>query len=141
MAGKRGPFRREISAAPGDIVQWMLETRNTNSATAFVNVVTRAVLAPHVVFVPGSAHFISGKQYVTLRSEPLFDVGFNAGRYKPGENSFYVWKTRLQDDFAQCSLRIASHGTARADGVALRPSETKAYVNIVKPRAECQGSA
>lgn len=33
MAGMRGPFRNELSAAPGDVVQWLLDTRNTNSQT------------------------------------------------------------------------------------------------------------
>lgn len=103
---------------------------------AFVNVVTRDVLPPHVVLIPGSVRFTNARQVVTLKAEPLFGGGFNGGRYDSGDNTLIVWKTRLDDDFAGCSVRIANYGVAMADGVSARSSRSRTYVNIVSHDAD-----
>jgi len=134
VAGQTGNWTEEVTAKPGEQVDWLVNTKNVGTV-AMTDVVTRDVLPPHVALVPGSVKFTNANGSQTLNDAPLFGGGFNAGRYDPNDNSLITFTTTLKDDFTACEIRVRNIAFAKA---AEFPNESKDNADVVIKKENCQ---
>lgn len=134
-AGETGAasWKSEVNAKPGEEVEWMLNTKNTGQAP-LTNVVTRDVLPPHVELVPGSVSYRDAKGTQALSDEPLFQSGYNSGRYDPNDNTIITFKTTVLDDFADCEIRVRNVAYAHA---AEYPQDIRDDADVIITKEDC----
>lgn len=133
-SGQTGGWVSEVTAKPGEQVDWLLNTKNTGLA-AMTDVITRDVLPPHVQLVPGSVKFTNAKGNQVLQDGPLFSGGFNAGRYDPNDNTLITFKTKLLDDFATCEVRVRNVAHAKSKEM---PTEVTDDADVVIKKDNCK---
>ncbi len=132
-SGQTGNWVSEVNARPGEEVEWLLNTKNTGQA-AMTDVATRDVLPPHVKLVDGSVKFTNAKGNQNLQDDPLFQSGYNAGRYDPNDNTLITFKTKVLDDFKECQVRVRNVAYAHSKEV---PQDVKDDADVVITRDDC----
>lgn len=132
--GQKGNWTKEVNAKPGEEVEWLLNTKNTGAA-AMTDVVTRDVLPPHVQLVPGSVKFTNAKGSQTLQDGPLFQSGYNAGRYDPNDNTLITFKTKVLNDFSECQIRVRNVAFARSKEI---PKDIRDDADVVITKENCK---
>jgi len=132
-----GGWTKQARVIPGDVVVWRLKTENAG-ARDLLDVTVRVVLGPQLELIPGSVHFVRVKGEAQLKDGPLFGGGYNAGRYLPGDGTYYVFDTRSLDDFEGCAVRTRSFGLVHARGVpelkGARPSNS---ADVIVGKTHC----
>lgn len=131
--GKKGGWVSEVNAKPGEEVEWMLNTKNIGKA-ALTNVVTRDVLPPHMELVSGSIKFTNAKGSQKLEDGPLFQSGYNAGKYDPEDNTVVIFKTKVLGDFEECQTRVRNVVFAHSKEY---PQDVKDDADVVITRENC----
>lgn len=131
--GQTGNWASEVNAKPGDEVEWLLNTKNTGQA-AQTGVVTRDVLPPHTQLVAGSVRFTNAGGSQTLANEPLFQSGYNAGRYDPNDNTLIIFRTTILGDFEECQTRVRNVAYAHSQ----QYPEIRDDADVVITRENCQ---
>lgn len=133
--GQTGGWVSEVSAKPGEQVDWLINTKNSGEA-ALTNVSTRDVLPPHVQLVPGSIKFMSA----ATGTQPLNDTslfgaaGVNSGRYNPNDNSLIVLTTTVLGDFSECQTRLRNAAFAHSSEY---PTEIRDDADVVVTKDNC----
>jgi uncharacterized repeat protein (TIGR01451 family) len=134
VAGQTGGWTTEVNAKPGEQVEWLLNTKNGGQAS-MTDVVTRDVLPPHVKLVPGSVKFVNAKGSQALSDGPLFQSGYNAGRYDANDNTLITFKTTVLDDFKECQVRIRNVAYAHSKEV---PADIRDDADVVITKENCK---
>jgi uncharacterized repeat protein (TIGR01451 family) len=131
--GQTGNWTSEVNAKPGEDVEWLLNTKNIG-ATAMTNVVTRDVLPPHTQLVAGSVKIVDTKGTTALNDGPLFQSGYNAGKYNSNDNTLVTFKTKVLGDFNGCTTRIRNVAYAHSTEA---PTDVKDDADVVVTKDNC----
>lgn len=131
--GQKGGWATEVNAKPGEEVEWMLNTKNIGKV-AMTDVVTRDVLPPHMQLVPGTIKFINANGSQILKDGPLFQSGYNAGKYNPEDNTVVIFKTKVLGDFEECEKRVRNVAFAHSKEY---PQDVKDDADVVITRENC----
>jgi hypothetical protein len=131
-------WRKELRVVPGEVVSWRMRAANSGPSP-LLDVVTRTVLAPHLSLISGSMHFLNARADTSLPDARLFfESGYNAGRYNPGDDSYYLFDTKVVDDFPGCSTRVRTYGVIRARGTgAITHSMPSTSADVVIGKTKC----
>ena len=131
--GKKDGWVSEVNAKPGEEVEWMLNTKNIGKA-AMTDVVTRDVLPPHTQLVAGSIKFTNARGSQNLQDGPLFQSGYNAGKYDPNDNTVVTFKTKVLGDFEECQTRVRNVAYAHSKEV---PQDSKDDADVIITKENC----
>jgi len=140
--GVSGAWTKELhGVVPGDVVTWMLHVGDYSDHVAFMHVIARVVLAPHLALVPDSVRLVSEHGDRQQPEPPLFKGGFDIGNYAPGGGQYLLFDTRLESDFTGCVVRIENVADIRADGLPETPktrlSGRRLIADVVIGKSRC----
>jgi hypothetical protein len=127
---------------PGDVVTWRLFVGDYSDRVGYNHVVARAVLGPHMTLVPESVRLVNLRGDKQLADAPAFAGGFDIGNFAPGGGEDLLFDTRLDRDFAGCTVRIRTIGYVRADGLPETPpaagfGNRRVSADVVIGKARC----
>lgn len=132
--GQKGNWAKEVTVKPGEDVEWVLDTKNTGKAP-MTDVVTRDVLPPHVQLVSGSVKFTNANGTQPLSDGPLFQSGYNSGKYNPNDNSLITFKTKTLGDFEGCEIRVRNVAYAHSAQI---PQDVRDDADVVIKKENCK---
>lgn len=140
--GASGAWTNELhGVVPGDVVTWMLHVGDYSDHVAFMRVIARVVLAPHLELIPESVRLVNEHGDRQEADSPLFRGGFNIGNYAPGGGQYVLFDTRLDPDFPGCVVRIENVADIRADGLPETPrtqlSGRRLIADVVIGKSRC----
>ena len=98
------------------------------------DVVTRDVLPPHTELIKGSIKYVDARGSVALQDGPLFQSGYNAGKYDPSENSLIVFKTKVLGNFEECEKRVRNVAYAHSKQF---PKDIRDDADVVIKKEKC----
>jgi len=108
----------EVSAEPGDIVNYLITIKNEGT-TRLNNVIVRDSLSPSMRYIAGSARlFNSGYPNGIAISDNIVNGGVNIGNYNPGAWA-YVGIKAVVSPSIECgrNYSLRNIGIVRADGM------------------------
>jgi uncharacterized repeat protein (TIGR01451 family) len=123
-------WNKEISAKPGDKVQWILGTKNIGNVT-LNEVKARDVLPPHLDVVPGSVKVYNGATSSVQNDAPLFGGGLILNTYPVAGVKYVMFETTVKDDFSTCTIRLRNLAYANSKETPTEDQDS-AVVNVTK---------
>jgi hypothetical protein len=130
-ASKPTPWHSTIHVAPGDDVQWLLNTSNGPWSTVY-HVVTRDILPANLELDPNSVVLTNARGHSSLAPAPLYSGGYDAGTYNPDDNTLITFTTKILGDFKGCQIVDRNEGYAFSDQTPVEVTND-AEVVITKP--------
>jgi hypothetical protein len=127
-------WKKEVSAVPGDKIEWLLTTRVSGGGVQN-NIIVRDRGVPNNQLETGSVRWIDAAQGTVAQDDgPLFDGGINFGNYTTGGGFYVMFSTVALGDFEECQVRVRNLAYARSDQV----SELEDYADVVITREDCE---
>ncbi len=127
-------WKQEVTAKPGDKVEWLLTTEVTGGQQ-LNNIVIRDVPAPNTTLVGGSVKVIDASRDEVIADGPLFDGGFNFGNYAAGSGFYVLYESTIQGDFLGCEARVRNQAFVKSYQQA---SEIKDTADVIIVKENCE---
>lgn len=128
-------WSKNYTAQPGEVVDYLLEYKNTGTA-AQDNVVVKDTLPAGMTYVAGST--ILGNQFYpngTKANDGITTTGLTIGNYAPGANAWVIFSARTptNDKLPKCGNNLL-HNVAK---VETDSGSKEDYADVTVPK-ECQ---
>jgi uncharacterized repeat protein (TIGR01451 family) len=103
---------KDVSAAPGNTIDYMINVKNEGN-TVIHNVVVRDAVPTGLQYVAGSARLINGNNPNGVSiSDTLVTSGVNIGNYNPGSNALVRYSVTVPATYTPCGNVVFTNTVA-----------------------------